>query len=214
MTIANYITLIRLFMSPVFLVIYLLHASFGITPTMLPYVLLLLLSISEFTDAFDGYIARKYNQVSDFGKIFDPMADSIARISVLLTFTQPPVNLPMPLIVVFLYRDSLTSTLRTICALRGYTLSARFSGKLKAIILAVVSFCIILLMIWESVGIISQEQLHYYSTCIVSLAACYAVFSGIDYIYANRLYINKLLDFKTAGNLDSTPQKNFNTYHG
>lgn len=196
MSIANYITFIRIFVSPIFLLVYILHASFGITPIMLPYFLLILLGISELSDAFDGYIARKYNQVSDFGKIFDPMADSIARISVLLTFTQPPINLPLPLIVIFLYRDSVTSTLRTICALRGYTLSARFSGKVKAVIQAIASFCILLLMIPHSMGIISQEALHYYSTWIVSFAAVYAVFSGFDYIYANRSYISKLLLFE------------------
>lgn len=193
MSIANYITFIRIFVSPIFLLVYILHDSFGITSLMLPYILLFLLGVSELSDAFDGYIARKYNQVSDFGKIFDPMADSIARISVMLTFTQPPINLPLPLIFVFLYRDSVTSTLRTICALRGFTLSARFSGKVKAVIQAIASFCILLLMIPQSMGIISQAALQYYSTWIVSLAAVYAVFSGIDYIYANRSYVSKLL---------------------
>lgn len=204
MSIANYITFIRIVISPIFLMVYILHASIGITPTMLPYILLFLLGISELSDAFDGYIARKYNQVSDFGKIFDPMADSIARISVLLTFTQPPVNLPLPLIIVFLYRDSITSTLRTICALRGFALSARFSGKLKAVIQAIVSFFILFLMIPESLGILSQPMLQYYSTWIVSLAAIYAVFSGIDYIYANWSYIGQLLRFEPKRGADRT----------
>lgn len=196
MNTANYITFIRIFISPIFLLVYTMHTSLGITSVMLPYVLLLLLTISELSDAFDGYIARKYNQVSDFGKIFDPVADSIARISVLLTFTQPPVSLPLPLIVVFLYRDSVTSTLRTICALRGFALSARLSGKLKAIIQAIACFCILFLMIPESLGMISQTTLHYWSTWIVSFAAIYAFLSGFDYIYANRTYIFKLLYFE------------------
>ncbi len=51
--------------------------------------------ISEFTDFIDGYLARKHLQVTDFGKIVDPMADSIFRLSVFLTFTLPPVNLPI-----------------------------------------------------------------------------------------------------------------------
>ncbi|MGZ3633560.1 MAG: CDP-diacylglycerol--glycerol-3-phosphate 3-phosphatidyltransferase [Parachlamydiaceae bacterium] len=193
MGIANYITFIRIFISPIFLLVYILPTFFGITPVMLPYVLLFLLGVSELSDAFDGYFARRFNQVSDFGKIFDPMADSIARISVLLTFTQPPVNLPLPLIFVFLYRDSVTSTLRTICALRGFTLAARTSGKIKAVIQAIAAFCILFLMIPASMGTLSQSNLEYYSTVIVSLAATYAVFSGIDYIYSNRSYIAKIL---------------------
>lgn len=193
MGLANYITFIRIFVSPIFLLLYIAHESLGISPTTLPYLLLFLLSVSELSDACDGYIARKYNEVSDFGKIFDPMADSIARTSVLLTFTQPPVNLPLPLIFIFLYRDSVISTLRTICALRGFALAARTSGKLKAVIQAMASFSILLLMIPASVGYITGKELQSISTYIVSVAAIYTFFSGIDYIYANRRYISKLL---------------------
>ncbi len=74
MSIANYLTFIRIFISPIFLVVYLEHDALGITSFMLPYILLFLLGVSELSDAFDGYVARKYNQVTDLGKILDPMA--------------------------------------------------------------------------------------------------------------------------------------------
>lgn len=193
MSLANYLTFIRIFISPIFLVIYLGYGAIGITPIMLPYILLFLLGVSELSDAFDGYIARKYNQVTDLGKILDPMADSIARISVFLTFTLGPVQLPMLLIFVFLYRDSVVSTLRTICALKGFALAARLSGKIKAVIQAIAAFLIILLMIPHSLGYISTATLHSISTWIVGAAALYTVYSGYDYIYSNRLYIKKLL---------------------
>lgn len=193
MSIANYLTFIRIFISPIFLVVYLEHDALGITSFMLPYILLFLLGVSELSDAFDGYVARKYNQVTDLGKILDPMADSISRISVFLTFTQDPVRLPMLLIFVFLYRDSVVSTLRTICALRGFALAARLSGKIKAVIQAVAAFIIILLMIPHSLDYITTATLHSISTWVVGIAALYTLYSGFDYIYANRLYIKKLL---------------------
>lgn len=193
MGIANYITFIRIFISPIFLLVYIMHDSMEISSLTLPYVLLFLLTVAEMSDAFDGYLARKYDQVTDFGKIFDPLADSIARLSVLLTFTQPPVSLPMPLIFVFLYRDSVISTLRTICALRGFALAARMSGKIKALVQAVASFIILFLMIPHSLGYLSTEELQSISCWIVAAAAAYTVFSGLDYIYANRYYIGKLL---------------------
>lgn len=121
------------------------------------------------------------------------MADSIARISVFLTFTLPPVSLPMPLIFVFLYRDSVVSTLRTICALKGFALAARLSGKIKAVVQAITAFIILFLMIPYTWGILSSENLHDWSTFVVSLAAIYTVFSGIDYIISNRNYIAKIL---------------------
>lgn len=201
MSIANYITFIRIFISPIFLLVYIMHDTLGISQTLLPYVLLFLFCVSELSDAFDGFLARKYNQVTDFGKIFDPMADSIYRISVLLTFTQPPVNLPMLLIFIFLYRDSVVSTLRTICALKGFALAARISGKIKALVQAIALLAILLLMIPESLGYISQAQLQSFSTWIVAFAAIYTLFSGVDYIYANRHYIHKLLTFHQPPNL-------------
>lgn len=193
LTIANYLTFIRIFISPIFLLIYIQHDAFYISSTVLPYVLLFLLGASELSDAMDGFLARRYGQVTDFGKLFDPMADSIARISVFLTFTQPPVNVPLLLVFVFLYRDSVVSTLRTICALKGFALAARPTGKLKAVIQAGTVIAIVLLMIPHSLGQISDSTLQLVSSLLVAMAAIYTVYSGVEYIYANKHYIRKLL---------------------
>ena len=196
MSVANYLTFIRIFISPIFLLIYLEYETFNINFITLPYILLFLFGISELSDAFDGYIARKYNEVTDLGKILDPMADSIYRISVFLTFTLPPIQIPMILIFIILYRDSVISTLRTICALKGFALAARPSGKLKAVIQACSAFAIILLLIPYSLGHLPKETLHLTSTIIVAVASIYTLFSGVDYIYANRHYIAKLIYIK------------------
>jgi CDP-diacylglycerol--glycerol-3-phosphate 3-phosphatidyltransferase len=196
LSIANYLTLIRIVISPLFLSFYLYPSFFNINSTNLPYILLFLFSICEASDAFDGYLARKYDQVTDLGKILDPMADSIYRLSVFLAFTQAPVNLPTILIFIFFYRDSLISTLRTICALKGFALAARPSGKIKAAIQALAAFIIILLMIPHSLGYLSTNGLHTTSTFITAIAAVYSLCSGVDYIYANRHYIMKLLIFR------------------
>lgn len=179
--------------APLFLILYLEHEALGIHHAILPYFLLILLGISEFSDALDGHLARKYNQVTDFGKVLDPMADSIARTSIFLTFTLEPVYLPMMLVFIFLYRDSVVSTLRTICALKGFALAARTSGKIKAVIQAVAAFIVIILMIPHSLGYLSGSSLQSIATAIVTVAAIYTTFSGVDYIYANWNYINKFL---------------------
>lgn len=195
---ANYLTFIRIFISPIFLIVYMYHLDLGIPSLFLPYVLIFLLSISELSDAFDGYLARRYNQVTDFGKIFDPMADSISRLSYFLTFTVEPVKLPVALIFLFLYRDSVVSTLRTICALKGFALAARTSGKIKAGIQALAVFMVLMLMIPYTLGSLSAAELKTFSTCIVGVAGIYTVYSGVDYVYANRQYIVKLLALYTA----------------
>lgn len=193
MSFANYLTLIRLIISPIFLLIYSYADAMGIDQFTLPFVLLTLLATSELSDAFDGYFARKFNQVTDLGKILDPMADSIARTTVFLAFTQPPVNLPVTLIFIFLYRDSVVSTLRTVCALKGFALAARISGKVKAFIQAIAALIILIMMIPHAYGDITTATLQLASSWIVGVAGAYTLFSGIDYVYANRYYIAKLL---------------------
>jgi CDP-diacylglycerol---glycerol-3-phosphate 3-phosphatidyltransferase len=193
LSIANYLTFTRILISPIFLLIYAEHEALDISLTTLPYILLFLLGISELSDACDGYFARRYNEVTDLGKILDPMADSIYRISLFLTFTLAPIHLPMVLVFIFLYRDSVISTLRTICALKGFALAARPSGKLKAAIQALAAFVVIVMMIPYSLGYLSIETLRLTSIITVSIAAVYTLFSGVDYIYANWHYITHLL---------------------
>ena len=193
MSIAIYLTLARIAFSPLFLLIYLYYESFGISLYLLPYLLLFLLGICELSDLFDGIVARRTNQVTDLGKILDPMADSIFRLSVFLTFTQSIIQLPLPLVLIFLYRDSVISTLRTVCALRGVALAARLSGKVKAVFQAITAFFIIIMMIPYSLGLITLDLLRDVSLYSVVATAAYTIYSGLEYIYANRSYIKKAL---------------------
>lgn len=191
--VANSLTFFRIFISPIFSVIYLQYEALGITVSALPYILLSLLTISELSDALDGYLARKYNQVTDLGKILDPMADSISRISVFLTFTQPPVNISLLYVFIFLYRDSIISTLRTICALRGFALAARPTGKIKAILQAICCLFITALLIPYSLGRLSAATLNQCSSFAIVLCCLYAIYSAFDYFLANWLYIQRVL---------------------
>lgn len=193
MTIANFLTFFRLFVSPIFLFIYIEHVWLGISALTLPYILLSLLILSELSDAFDGFFARRYNQVTDLGKILDPMADSIARISVFLAFTLEPVRVPMLLVFVILFRESAISTLRTVCALNGFALAAHKSGKIKAILQAIAAFAIVGLMIPHSWGYITTATLHMISSWIVGIAAFYTFLTGVFYIYHHRDHIVGLI---------------------
>jgi len=173
--------------------IYLEHELLGISMQLLPFILLFLLSVSELSDAFDGFFARKFHQVTDLGKVLDPMADSIYRISVFLTFTRPPVSLPLLLVFVFLYRDSVISTLRTICALKGFALAARASGKVKAIIQAISAIIILIMMAFFAFDLVSQAVLQNSAILVTSIAVFYALYSAIEYLIANREYVLRLL---------------------
>jgi len=191
--IALMLTLGRILLSPVFLVVYLFHAQLGISMLMLPFILLGIVAIAELSDLFDGMAARKQNQVTELGKILDPLADSIFRLSVFLAFTQGIVQLPLWLVLFFFYRDSIISMLRTLCALRGFTLAARFSGKVKAVVQCCASIMILGLMIPQVLGIIPLTLFQDLSFYIASGAVVYTLFSGVEYLYANQSYIKKAL---------------------
>lgn len=191
MNLAHCLTLLRIFLSPIFPVLYLEREWLGISLIWLPYILLSLLIICECSDIFDGVLARRRNEVTDIGKVLDPMADSITHISLFLTFTQGIVHLPLLLVLIFFYRDLCITTLRTLCALRGVALAARFSGKMKTILQASVALLIIFLMIPYSTGYMSLILFQQISLFAVSIAAIYTAVSIVDYIYANWLYIKK-----------------------
>ncbi len=188
---SHWLTLLRIFLSPIFPILYLEREWLGIPLTALPYILLFLLIICECSDVLDGMLARKRNEVTELGKVLDPMADSITHISLFLTFTQGFVALPLLLVLIFLYRDFFVSTLRTLCALRGVALAARFSGKMKAILQAAVAFLILILMIPYSTGLISLESFQQVCLFAVSIAALYTAISIGDYVYANWIYIKR-----------------------
>ncbi|MEN9654956.1 MAG: CDP-diacylglycerol-glycerol-3-phosphate 3-phosphatidyltransferase [Chlamydiota bacterium] len=194
MNIAHWFTVLRLCVSPLLPILYLGYDWLGIPFGWVPYLLLAVLLVSESSDFFDGFLARKHNLVTDLGKVLDPMADSVTHISLFLAFTQGVVQLPLLLVLIFLYRDFFVTTLRTLCALRGVALAARMSGKVKAVVQAAAALLVTVLMIPYSVGWVSLELLQDASLFIVGIAAAYTLLSVWDYFYANRIYIRRAIE--------------------
>jgi len=127
----NYMTICRLALSPVFIVLFLVETPWAAAGA------LGVAAIFEVTDFLDGYLARRWKLVSSLGKLIDPLADSMARLSVFLAFTtERAVRMhPWPVILVALlfYRDAIVAYVRTFAASTQVVLGARLSGKLKAV---------------------------------------------------------------------------------
>lgn len=191
MSLPFFLTFVRVVMSPVFLVLYLYGTRWGISSLALPYVLLGVVAICELSDIFDGFLARKHNKVTDLGKVLDPMADSMFRLSVFLSFTQGVIQLPLLIVLIFFLRESLVTSLRTLCALQGVALAARFSGKVKAVVQATVVFFILILMIPYSRGCLDIDSFQIMSLYAAGIAALYTLVSGGEYIFANWKLIKK-----------------------
>ncbi|MHC4250905.1 MAG: CDP-alcohol phosphatidyltransferase family protein, partial [Planctomycetota bacterium] len=89
---------------------------------------------SEISDLADGFLARRWKQVSTFGKLMDPYADSIFRVAAMLCFAAPPDEwYPLWMPILCFWRDVGTSIVRTFGMEHGIVVAARFWGKMKAV---------------------------------------------------------------------------------
>jgi CDP-diacylglycerol--glycerol-3-phosphate 3-phosphatidyltransferase len=138
MTLADKITALRLVLAPVFFLVYRFPVSdgaplwsFGGGGWTIP-VLWALFAISELTDLVDGKVARARNEVSSFGKLFDPFADVLVRITYFLCFVMDGILPVIPLLLV-LYREFSILFLRILMMKRGIAMGARKGGKIKAV---------------------------------------------------------------------------------
>lgn len=133
MNLPNKLTILRIVLIPVFVVVYYIGA--------LPYNYLIaavIFVLAAFTDFLDGYIARKYNLVSDLGKFLDPIADKVLVSSALIVMLVVPTGgaaiLPAYaaiFVAVILARELIISGFRMVAAAKGKVLAADKAGKLK-----------------------------------------------------------------------------------
>lgn len=141
MTLATKITLARIVLIPFFvLTFYFPQVSFlGVLNIwyLAAFILFIVLSI---TDWLDGYIARKYNQISDLGKFLDPLADKVLVSSAMIMLLT--VNLfPAWAIIVMLIREFVVAGIRMIAASEGIVIAADMAGKVKTVLQMVALVC-------------------------------------------------------------------------
>ena len=127
MTTASKITLVRVAMIPAYLVtMYLSKGQAGLWM----YLSLAIFIIASLTDFVDGYIARHYNQTTDFGKFLDPLADKLLTIAAMAMFCEWGV-FPAWALMVILTREFAVSGLRMVASQKGSVIAAGWSGKVK-----------------------------------------------------------------------------------
>lgn len=127
MTTASKITLARVAMIPVFLVtMYLSGGEAGLWM----YISLVVFVVASLTDFLDGYIARRCNQTTDFGKFLDPLADKLLTIAAMCMFCEWGV-FPAWALMIVLTREFAVTGLRLVAVQKGNVIAAGWSGKVK-----------------------------------------------------------------------------------
>ena len=153
MKLSNKFTLVRIFFAPVFLILYLLpsYVNNPLFTKVTGWIMLPLLAFAEFTDFLDGYYARKRNEVSDFGKIFDPFADVFLHITILAVFAYTNYFNFICLILI-LYREFTMNFLRMVAAKKGVAIAARKGGKFKTCLYIFTGFVILFMVSAARIG--------------------------------------------------------------
>jgi CDP-diacylglycerol--glycerol-3-phosphate 3-phosphatidyltransferase len=185
---ANQLTLSRLALGPLFLIAYLSNWKFPVEGALITAILI------EASDVADGIAARSRKQVSDVGKLLDPMSDSIARLSYYIGFLVMGFASAW-MIALLVYRDVVVSYLRVFTALTGTAMGRRMSGKWKGILQGATALTILAMQLVHT----RIHTIPYFYRIVYGLlvfVTAYTAFTLVEYLRANK---ELLLEIRRRG---------------
>lgn len=170
MTTASKITLARVAMIPAYmLTMYLSGGESGVWM----YISLAIFIVASLTDFVDGYIARHYNQTTDFGKFLDPLADKLLTIAAMSMFCEWGI-FPAWALMIVLTREFAVSGLRMVASQKGNVIAAGWSGKVKTAS-TMVGLCIMMAM----------PGIEIMNWIVIFVIVATTVYSGVEYFVQN-----------------------------
>ena len=190
MNLANKLTMLRIFLTVVLIGILLFPfeavgldlpelSIVGLKAELKYFVGAIIFAVASFTDFLDGYIARKYNMVTDFGKMVDAIADKMLVNSTLIILVAEDL-VPALIVVIILLRDSIVNTIKMIAGSKGKVIAAINSGKLKTTFLMIGIIATLCLNLpFEIWGLNVSDG-------ILILATFFSIYSGVEYFNKNK----------------------------
>ena len=172
MNLANKLTMLRILMIPVFIAVLVYSKDRDIVYR---YIALGIFIIASVTDALDGYVARKYNMITDFGKLMDPLADKILVSSALIILIELG-SISSWIVSIVIAREFIISGIRLIATEKNIIIAASPLGKLKTV--SQMLSVILMLLSIEAISFITDISI--WLMCILS------VVSLLDYIIKNK----------------------------
>lgn len=172
MNLPNKLTIIRVFMIPLYLVFMLISGiPYG------RYIAGVIFTIAAITDALDGYLARKNNQITNFGKFMDPLADKLLVCSALICFVEQNL-MPGWVAIIIIAREFIISGFRLIASDNGVVLAAGWWGKIKTNVQIVMSVMLTVNLDFKFINILEDVAVY--------LALALTIISLMDYLIKNR----------------------------
>lgn len=187
MNLPNKLTILRVIMIPFFAVSMLLSTGGGLAAEAIELeparfiawrvVSLVIFLLASFTDFLDGFIARKYNYITDFGKFLDPVADKMLVCSALILFLAER-SICVWVVLVIIAREFIISAFRLVAAENGVVIAASMWGKVKTVFQVIL--CVVLILPGFSL-FIGSVIMWILEAWVVVLT----IISLVDYIYKN-----------------------------
>lgn len=173
MNLPNKLTMLRVILVPVFMV-FAAYSRYGTADFNPTFALIagIIFAIASFTDFLDGYLARKNNLVTDFGKFMDPLADKMLVMAAMCYFVEYG-QMPGWCLAIVLLREFAVSGMRLVAVEQGRVIAAAWSGKVKT---ASTMVCLCLMLVFQS-NLLNV-------VCIAVIVAT-TVYSGIEYFAKN-----------------------------
>lgn len=170
MNLPNKLTMLRIILIPAFIIVLMLGYY---------YISAAIFVIASATDALDGHIARKYNLITNFGKIMDPLADKLLVVSALICLVELG-DVAGWMVIVILAREFTITGLRTVAAAQGIVIAAGWSGKVKTV-LQMIAVILLLLQNWPF-SLIDIP----FADIVLWAAVIMTIISGAEYIAKNK----------------------------
>lgn len=172
MTTANKLTIFRVILIPVFLVLaYAGRMGWALA----------VFVIASLTDMLDGYVARHYNQITDFGKFMDPLADKVLVMAAMCYFVEAG-RMPGWALAIVLLREFAVSGMRLVAVEQGRVIAAGWSGKIKTAA-TMICLCLMLATRAPQLGDSAPDFVAHISTALILITT---VWSGVEYFWKNR----------------------------
>ncbi len=172
MNLPNKLTLLRVFMIPIFLVVLFLAPE-----PVNRYVAVVIFIVASLTDMLDGKIARKYNLVSNFGKFMDPLADKLLVMSALVSMVALE-DLAAWVVIIILAREFAITGFRTLAMEANIVMAASWWGKVKTTTQMIMIPVVLLQLPFSCMPVVEN--------ILVTLAVFFTIFSGADYMIKNK----------------------------
>ena len=195
MVLPNQLTIIRIILTPIFLYLFLS------SDPLLIQISLAVFFIAALTDWYDGWLARKFNYITDWGKFWDPLADKILTSTAFLGFVFVGL-LPLWMVLLIIIRDLVITLLRVFAEGRGYNFITTYYAKWKTLLQMVFLYYLLLLYVGMNTkeiytgnkdlfALLSNQTLIYFIMLVITIIT---VHSGITYLIKNKHLIIKLFN--------------------